>query len=240
MRSSMPDQTQITNYFKPVGQSNSTSINSFKSSSFISCSCLCSTSRASFSVNQVARTPQYQHIAADAISNLGIQRRLKAPKQEYMADADVDHTNRDTHVERLLTIAEEFKASIKTSIKSADSSKAKRLKSSPLISCLCSAFRLCSSVNQAAGTSQYQRIAADQTSDLENQSKAKMQSFRQKYLVDADVTHTNSGIRVGTTLTESKKYKSIKSLIKSFKSVKLFKKLKFSTRIDESNSTFRL
>ena len=240
MRSSMSDQTQITSYFKSVDQSNSTSINSFKSSSFISCSCLCSTSRVSSSINQVTRTSQYQHIAIDAISNLKIQRRFKASKQEYMTDASVDHTNRDTHVERLLTIAKEFKASIKASIKSADSSKIKRLKSSSLISCFCSTSRFYSSVNQTAETSQYQRIAIDQTSNLENQSKIKMQSFRQKYLVDADVIHINSDIRVETTLTELKKYKSIKSLIKSFKSVKLFKKLKFSTRIDEFNSTLRL
>ena len=161
MRFSMSDQTQITSYFKSVDQSNFTSINSFKSSSFISCSCFCSTSRVFFSINQVTRTSQYQHIAIDAISNLMIQRRFKTSRQEYMIDANVDHINKDIHVERFLTIAKEFKASIKASIKSADSSKIKRFKSSFLISCFCSTFRFYSSVNQTTETSQYQRIAID-------------------------------------------------------------------------------
>ena len=245
MRFSMSDQIKIINYFKFVDQSNFTSINSFKSSSLISCSR--STSRVFFSVNQVTRTSQYQHIAIDAISNLKIQRRLKTFRQEYMIDADVIHINEDNCVERSSTITKKvnaIKSSIKSSIKSVYSSKIKWLKSSSLISCFCSTFRLCSSFNQTTKFSQYQHIAIDQTSSLENQSKINMQSFcqslRQKYLVDADVTHINLNIRVETTLTEAKEYKLIKSLIKSFKSVKLFKELKFSTCIDEFSSILRL
>ena len=235
----MSNQIQIINYFKFVDQSNSKSINSFKSSSFINC--FCSTSRICFSINQIART---SHNANNAISNLKIHRRLKTIKQEYMIDVDVDHINRDIHVERFSTIAKELNA-IKASIKSIDSSKIKWLKSNFLINNFCSTFRFYFSINRAAKTSQYQHIAIDQTSSLKNQSKIKMQSFcqfKQEYIVDVDVTHININIRVKTTLTKTKEYKlnkSIESMIKSFKSVKLFKKLKFSSSINCFNSTFR-
>ena len=113
-------------------------------------------------------------------------------------------------------------------------------KSSSLINSLCSTLQSCSSVNRAAKTSQYQHIAIDHISNLENKSKIKMQSFKQKYFVDVDVTHTNINIRVETSLTKAKKYNLIKTSIKSFKSVNLLKKLKSSIYIDESNSTSRV
>ena len=288
MNSSMSDQIKITSYFKSVDQSSSTSINSFKSSSLISCSR--STSRVFFSVNQIARTSQYQHIANDAISNLKIQRRFKVFKQEYIADADVIHINENIRVERFSTITKEVNV-VKSSIKSADSSKIKWLKSNSLTSELCSTlriylsinqvartshitidanltykllikslkssksfksvvfinslnstFRLCSSVNRTAKISQYQHIEIDQTSNLEDESKIKTQSLRQKYLVDADVIHINIDIRVETTLTKAKKYKlskSIKSMIKSFKSIKLIKSLKSAVFVNSFCSTLR-
>ena len=244
MRSPMPGQAKITSYFKPAGQPNPTSANSFKPSPLTSCPR--PAPRASSPANQVARTPQYQHIAADAISNLGIQRRPKAPRQEYMADAGVIHTNGGNCVERPSTIAEgvnAVKPSIKSSVKPAYPPKAKWPKSSPLTSCPCPALRPCPPPNQTTGFPQYQHIAAGQTPSLENQPKANMQppcqSPRQKYLVDAGVTHTNLGIRVGTTLTEAGGYKLAKSLTKSSKPAKLSKELKFSTCTGEPSSILR-
>ena len=115
-----------------------------------------------------------------------------------------------------------------------------------MINNLCSTSRFYFSINRTAKISQYQHIAIDQTLSLKNQSKIKMQSFcqfKQKYIVDVDVTHININIRVETTLTKAKKYKlskSIESMIKSFKSIKLFKKFKFNSFINCFNSTSRL
>ena len=64
--------------------------------------------------------------------------------------------------------------------------------------------------------------------------------FEQEYLVDADVIHINLNIRVETTLTKTKKYKSIKSLIKSIKTFKLFKSFKSIVFINSFCLTFRL
>ena len=72
---SMSDQIQITNYFKSVDQSNSTSIKSIKFSLFISC--FCSTSRLCSSVNRITETSQHQHIAIDETSSLKIKQKLK-------------------------------------------------------------------------------------------------------------------------------------------------------------------
>ena len=76
MRFSMFNQTQITNYFKFVDQSNSTSINSRKFSFFISC--FCSTSRFCSSVNRITETSQHQHIATDETSSLKTQQKFKS------------------------------------------------------------------------------------------------------------------------------------------------------------------
>ena len=105
-----------------------------------------------------------------------------------------------------------------------------------------STFRLCFLINRTAETSQYQHIAINQTSNLKNESKIEMQSFKQKYLVDVDVIYINLNIRVETTLTKTKKYKSIKSiksLIKSFKSIKLIKSFNFNFSINCFNSKSR-
>ena len=75
MRFSMFNQIQIINYFKFADQSNSTSIKSIKFNTFISC--LNSTFRICFSINQNARTSQHQHIAIDETSSLETQQKLK-------------------------------------------------------------------------------------------------------------------------------------------------------------------
>ena len=144
MRSPMPDQARITSYFKPAGQPNPTSTNSFKSAVFTSSPC--PAPRACFPANRIARTPQYQIIATGETSN----QRPKAPKmqspcacqQEYMAVADADHTNIDIRVGTSLSNAEGYKlvrSSVKPLVKS--SKPFKSLNSEAITSCLSSALR---------------------------------------------------------------------------------------------------
>ena len=116
---------------------------------------------------------------------------------------------------------------------------ANSLKSSTSTSCPSPALRPRLPANRAAGTPQYQHIAPDETSNLENQPKAKIQAPRQKYLVDADVTHTNLGIRVETTLTQAGEYELVKASAKSSKSPKPSKKLKSSISTSRPNSAPR-
>ena len=206
MRSSMSGQSQITSYFKPAGQSDSTSTNSRKSSLFTSC--LCSAPRLCPSANRIAGTSQHQHIATDGASSLGTQQKLKsdvftsspssAPRacspanqvartpriatdeapdleiqqktkncsssrpsgQEYIAVADVDHTNKGIRVGTPLTNAREYN-SIKSSVKLFKSPKSSRkLKSSISSSRPSSAPRACFLANQDARTP---HIALDKT-----------------------------------------------------------------------------
>ena len=76
----------------------------------------------------MTRISQYQYIAIDAISNLEIQRRFKTFEQEYIIDVDVTHINKNIVVKKFSTITKKInaiKSSIKSSIKSIDSSKIK-------------------------------------------------------------------------------------------------------------------
>ena len=117
----------------------------------------------------------------------------------------------------------------------------KSFKFNAFINCFCSTFRIYFSVNQDARTS---RIAIDETSDLEIQQKIKncfsSRSFEQEYIVVASVDHIKKNIRVETSLTNARKYNSIKSSIKLFKSLKSFKKLKFNIFSNKFNSTSRI
>ena len=118
----------------------------------------------------------------------------------------------------------------------------KSAKSSTFTSCLSSAPRACFSANQDQRNSQ---IATDAISSLGSRLKPKAlrtKSFRpsgQEYIVVANVDHTNKGIRVGTPLTNAKNNNSVKSSIKLFKSLKSFKKLKFSIFSSRLSSTSR-
>ena len=120
----------------------------------------------------------------------------------------------------------------------------KSIKFSTFINCFNSTFRFCFSVNQITKTSQYQRIAIDETSDLKIRQKIKncfsFRFFEQEYIVVADVDHTKKNIRVETSLTNARKYNSIKSSIKLFKSFKLFRKFKFNVFSSKFNSTSRV
>ena len=132
--SSMSGQAQITSYFKPAGQPNPTSANSFKSAVFTSCPC--PAPRACFPVNRAAGTSQ---IAIDVISSLKSRPKSKTPTtkssrsfgQEYIAVADVDHINKGIRVGTPLTNAGGY-----NSVK-----RFKLLKSAVFISSLSSALR---------------------------------------------------------------------------------------------------
>ena len=216
------------------------SIKRFKSfKSAVSISSLSLAPRLCSSANQIAGSPQHQHIATDGAPSLETQQKLKssisssrfssAPRayspanpdartpqiaidvisslksrlksktsttkssrsfgQEYIVVADVHHTNKSIRVGTSLTNAEECN-SVKSSIKSVE--KFKSIKFSTFISCLSSAFRVCFSVNQVAGTPQYQHIEIDKV-----------------------------------------------KLLKSFKSVKLLKSLNSAAIISSFSSTFR-
>ena len=123
-----------------------------------------------------------------------------------------------------------------TSIKSINSRKFNFF-----INCFCSTFRFCFSINRITKISQHQYIAIDETSDLKIQQKIKnrfsFRFFEQKYIVVADVNYINKDIRVETSLTNAKKYNSIKS---SIKSIEKFKSIKFSIFINCFNSIFRI
>ena len=243
MRFSMSDQTQIINYFKFVDQSNSTSIKSIKFNTFINC--FNSTSRVYFSVNHVSEISQYQHIAIDETSSSKIQQKQKqkfktrasvdSSKQKYLVDAVIDHINQDIRVETSLTNARRYE-SIKSSINST-----KKLKFSIFSNRFNSTLRIDFSINQVAETSQHEHIAIDETSSLKTQQKIKncfsSRSFEQEYIVVTNVDHTTKDIRVETSLTNARKYESVKSLIKSDK---LIKKLKFRIFNNKFSSTSRV
>ena len=199
---SMFDQIQIINYFKFVDQSNSTSIKSIKFNTFINC--FNSTSRICFSVNQIAKTSQHQHIAIDETSNSKI-------KQKFKFDVFINNFN--------------------------------------------STSRVCSSINQdarishiASETNFTSLITSTKTSSLKIQKikiRVSIDSLESRYLVAANVDHINKDIRVETSLTNAKRYNSIKSSIKSieklkFKSIKSIEKLKFNNFNSKLNSTSRV
>ena len=130
-----------------------------------------------------------------------------------------------------------------TSIKSINSRKFNFF-----INNLNSISRVCSSINQdarishiASETNFTSLIKSTKTLNLEIQQKinirASADSLKSKYLVVADVDHINKNIRVETSLTNAKKYNSIKSLIKS---IEKFKSIKFNTFINCFNSTSRI
>ena len=133
-----------------------------------------------------------------------------------------------------MTNAKKYK-SIKSLIKS--NKLIKKFKFDVFFSKLNSTSRVYVSINQVARTSQ---IAIDAISSLKNRFKLKTfktkssRSFEQKYIVAADVDHTNKDTRVETSLTNAKKYNSIKSSIKFS-----FKSLKSVAIISSFNSTFR-
>ena len=119
----------------------------------------------------------------------------------------------------------------------------KSFKFNAFINCFCSTFRIYFSVNRTAETSQYQQIAIDETSNQRKFKSFEMQllcTSQQKYIVATNVYHINKNIRVETLLTNAKEYNSIKSLIKLFKSLKSFRKLKFSIFSNKLNSTSRV
>ena len=199
IRSQTFDQTQIISYFRSVDQSNSTSISSFKSSSFISN--FCSTLRLYSSINRTAETSQYQHIAVDQTSNLENESKTKMQsfRQKYLVDADVIHINLDIRVETTLTRARKYKSiksSIKSSIKLADSSKIKWLKSSSLTSSLCSTLRLCSSINQDARTS---HIALDRIMSLTSSKSVKLIKSLKSVIF---ISSLNSTLRVSLSVNQ--------------------------------------
>ena len=113
----------------------------------------------------------------------------------------------------------------------------KSIKFSTFINCFNSTSRFCLSINRTTKTSQYRRIAIDETFDLKIQQKIKncfsFRFFEQEYIVVADVDYINKDIRVKTSLTNARKYNSIKSSIKSTE------KLKFNIFSSKFNSTFR-
>ena len=153
VRSSMSDQIKIINYFKSADQSNSTSIKSIKFNTFISC--LNSTSRVCYSVNQNAKI---SHIALETNFTSLIKSRIKirasidSSKSRYLVAADVDHSIKDIRVETSLTDAKKYnsiKSSIKSSIK-----RFKSLKFVVFINSLNSTFRFSLSVNHDSVMSQ--------------------------------------------------------------------------------------
>ena len=108
-----------------------------------------------------------------------------------------------------------------------------------------STSRICSSINQNARISHIafetnftSLIKSTKTSSLKTQQKIKIRvsidSSKSRYFVVADVDHINKNIRVETSLTNAKKYNSIKSLIKSIE------KLKFNNFNNKFNSTSRV
>ena len=214
IRSQTFDQTQIISYFRSVDQSNSTSISSFKSSSFISN--FCSTLRLYSSINRTAETSQYQHIAVDQTSNLENESKTKmqSPRQKYLVDADVIHTNLDIRVETTLTRARRYKSiksSIKSSIKLADPSKVKWLKSSSLTSSSCSTLRLCSSVNQDARTS---HIALDRTMSLTSSKSVKLiKSLKSVTFISSLSSALRASLSVNQVLATSQVLAAVPSLL---------------------------
>ena len=93
----------------------------------------------------------------------------------------------------------------------------KSFKFNAFINCFCSTLRIFFSINRATETSQYQQIAIDEISNQREFKSFEMQSlctFQQKYIVATNVYHINKNIRVETSLTNAKKYNSIKSSIK--------------------------
>ena len=231
MRFSMFNQIQIINYFKFVDQSNSTSIKSIKFNTFISC--FNSTFRICFSINQITKTSQ---IAIDAISNLKNRFKLKTFKtklfrffeQKYIVVVDINYINKNIRVETSLTNAKKYN-SIKLSIK-----RFKSFKSVVFINSFDSTSRFCFSINQDAKTSHI-AFETNFTSLIKSKIKTRVSidSLKSRYFVAADVDHNNKNIRVETSLTDTKKYNSIKSSIKRFKS------FKFAVFINLFNSTFR-
>ena len=115
-----------------------------------------------------------------------------------------------------------------------NSTSIKSIKFSTFINCFNSTSRVCFSINQDAKTSHI-AFETNFTSLIKSRIKtrASIDSSESKYLVAADVDHINKDIRVETSLTNARKYNSIKSL-------KSFKKLKFSIFSSRFNSTSRV
>ena len=124
-----------------------------------------------------------------------------------------------------------------------NSTSIKSIKFNTFINCFNSTSRICFSINQIARILQ---IAIDAISSLKSRFKSKTSTtkssrfFEQEYIVVADVDHIKKDIRVETSLTNARKYNSIKSSIKLFKSLKSFKKLKFSIFSSRLNSTSQI
>ena len=102
----------------------------------------------------------------------------------------------------------------------------KSIKFNTFISYFNSTFRICFSINQNARTSHIALetnftllIKSIKALNLETQQEIKIRvsidSSKSKYLVVVDIDYINKNIRVETSLTNAKKYNSIKSLIKS-------------------------
>ena len=103
-----------------------------------------------------------------------------------------------------------------------------------------STSRVCFSVNQDARTSHI-AFETNFTSLIRSRIKNRVSidSSKSRYLVAADVDHINKDIRVETSLTNAKKYNSIKSSIKFLISLKSFKSFKSAVSINSFNSTSR-
>ena len=97
----------------------------------------------------------------------------------------------------------------------------KSIKFSIFINCFNSTLRICFSINQDARISHI-ALETNFTSLIKSRIKtrASIDWLKSKYLVVADVDHSIKNIRVETSLTNAKKYNSIKSSIKRFKSFK--------------------
>ena len=119
-----------------------------------------------------------------------------------------------------------------------NSTSIKSIKFSTFISCFNSTSRVCFSVNQNARTSHI-ALETNLTSLIKSRIKtrASVDSSESRYLVVADVDHINKDIRVETSLTNAKRYNSVKS---SIKSTEKFKSIKFSTFISCFSSTSRV
>ena len=124
----------------------------------------------------------------------------------------------------------------------------KSIKFNIFINCLNSTSRICFSINQDARTSHI-AFETNFTSLIRSKIKNRVSidSSESRYLVAADVDHINKDIRVETSLTNAKRYNSIKSSYNSIKSsIKLFKSLKSSKKLKSSifssrfNSTSRV
>ena len=135
--------------------------------------------------------------------------------------------------------------------KFADQSNSTSIKSNKFntfINCFNSTFRICFSINQDAKISHIafetnftSLIKSIKASSLKTQQRIKIRvsinSSKSKYFVAANVNHINKNIRVETSLTNARKYNSIKSSIKS--SFKSFKSFKSVVVINSFDSTFR-